>query len=159
MAFPVVEFVVVPQLLRRPHSRTAAASLAQGWCMLCEWRGKNNNVYLCPKLTLTGLVLTGEVWSLPLRLGLSSCPLHSLPSEVKELCLLCGKLLYCLVMSALSRKTRPCFSRVQGRIHSPLIGKLKILAFLTMTDDSCHSNVLFNIPKGKSDLSYTSETL
>lgn len=57
-----------------------------------------------------GLESASAVW-------LDFRPLHSLPSEVKELCLFVGRSLYCLVMNALSKKS---FSRLQSWMCPPL---------------------------------------
>lgn len=48
----------------------------------------------------------------------------------------CGKLLCCLVMSLLSRKTRPCFSRVQGQMCPLVLSELPPV--WTVTDDICN---------------------
>lgn len=81
---------------RRLHSGAAVVAQCSHslWTMSGERkRGKKQHtvrVHLCPKLTVSGLVLVGEVWNLPLWLGAGFRPLHSLSSEVKELCLLVG---------------------------------------------------------------------
>lgn len=108
---------------------------------------EKNNIHLCPKLTLTGLVLVGEVWSLPLWLGPSSCPLHSLPSEVKELCLLVGSsLLSCNERS--QQENKALFFQSSGSDVSTDLRKIP--PFLRMTEDNYNSGrvlvvVLFNI--------------
>lgn len=106
----------------RLHHRAAEVTL---WCrkMHLLWMDKKKSKKKTdPSVSwpdIHGSGAIGKVWSLPLWFGPSIHLLHLLPSEVKGLCLLVGSSLsFCLVMSALSRKTSPCFSSVQGHTHT-----------------------------------------
>lgn len=113
-----------PQHKYRPHSRAAVGPL----CVLKAyllWMEKRKKTHPSVSQADThgaaacwrGLESASVAWP-----ELSSSPFT--PMWGQGVVLGCGKLLHCLVMSALSRKTRPCFSRVQGPIRPPLWSNL-----------------------------------
>lgn len=79
---------------------------------------KKTDTHLHPGLTSTGLVLLAKFGVC--LCGLAQASIFSICSHLRSKGCAClwEALSFCLVMSALSRKTSPCFSSVQGHTHT-----------------------------------------